>query len=354
VKWPINSAQQNQKEAGNNTRILKCPIGRTHAKHRRQHHLPPEAKDFTNQGRDRDDASNIGDRLLLGGGGDRHGRFGGEDGKLYLTIRSGLCLAGIPIEADHVIDAEVFAILDFDHDEGDDAGIGDFVGSGGGDVGGLFLLEHDFVVAAVDFGGTGDDNPMFAAVVVHLPADFAARLDFDSVNPVVGGFFEQGEGAPTANLGDVGDGLLAFGGFGGGFGHDKSGLSVDRPIIVDRAAIRFGQKICGIDRESAVQKRIYDLIYEYCPMEPITLATIVATLIATKATEKVGEKIGEGAFNRLLETFHRKAPDTVKRLAAVADPNVIDAEIIDEVWRATAEPEVKAAVDAVAAEMGAV
>jgi hypothetical protein len=88
-------------------------------------------------------------------------------------------------------------------------------------------------------------------------------------------------------------------------------------------------------------------------MDPITLATIVATLLATKATEKVGEKLGEGAFNRLLEAFHRNAPDTVKRLAAVADPNVIDAEIIEDVQRVLAEPEVKAAVDAVAAEIGA-
>lgn len=126
------------------------------------------------------------------------------------------------------------------------------MGGGGGDVGGLLLLEHDFVVAAVDFGGAGDDDPMFAAVVVHLPADFAARLDFDAVDPVGGGFFEQGEGAPAADLGDVGDGIFASGGFGGGFGHGWWGLSVDRPIIVDRATIRFGQKICGIDRESAV------------------------------------------------------------------------------------------------------
>jgi hypothetical protein len=116
--------------------------------------------------------------------------------------------------------------LDFDHDEGDDAGIGDFVGGGGGDVGGLLLLEHEFVVAAVDFGGAGDDDPMFAAVVVHLPADFAARLDFDPVDPVGGGFFKQGEGAPAADLGDVGFGGFALGLRSGGIGHDGWGLSV--------------------------------------------------------------------------------------------------------------------------------
>ncbi len=84
-------------------------------------------------------------------------------------------------------------------------------------------------------------------------------------------------------------------------------------------------------------------------MEPITLATIALTLIATKATEKVGEKIGEGAIvqgKKLLNMLRRKSPETVLRLEA-ADPNVIDAVIIEEVKRvAAAEPEVQAAIDA--------
>jgi hypothetical protein len=90
-------------------------------------------------------------------------------------------------------------------------------------------------------------------------------------------------------------------------------------------------------------------------MEPITLVTIALTLIATKATEKVGEKLGEGAIaqgKKLLDVLRRKSPDTVLRLEAAADPNVIDAEIIDEVKRvAAAEPEVQAAVDATAQAM---
>jgi hypothetical protein len=88
-------------------------------------------------------------------------------------------------------------------------------------------------------------------------------------------------------------------------------------------------------------------------MEPITLVTIALTLIATKATEKVGEKLGEGAIaqgKKLLDVLRRKSPDTVLRLEAVADPNVIDAVIIEEVKRvAAAEPEVQAAVDATVA-----
>jgi len=83
-------------------------------------------------------------------------------------------------------------------------------------------------------------------------------------------------------------------------------------------------------------------------MDPITLATIVATLIATKAIEKVGEKIGERGIQeggKLVDALRRKAPDTVKRLESVADPNVIDAEIIEEVRKVAAtEPEVQAAV----------
>jgi hypothetical protein len=85
-------------------------------------------------------------------------------------------------------------------------------------------------------------------------------------------------------------------------------------------------------------------------MEPITLVTIALKLIATKATEKFGEKLGEGAIaqgKKLLDVLRRKSPETVLRLEAAVDPNVIDAEIIEEVKRvAAAEPEVQAAVDA--------
>lgn len=88
-------------------------------------------------------------------------------------------------------------------------------------------------------------------------------------------------------------------------------------------------------------------------MDPITLATIALTLLATKATEKVGEKLGEGAIasaQQLMKLLQRRSPDTVKRLAAASDPNVIDVEIIEEVKRvAAADPEVQAAVNATAA-----
>ncbi|NJO50163.1 MAG: hypothetical protein HC840_12800 [Leptolyngbyaceae cyanobacterium RM2_2_4] len=91
-------------------------------------------------------------------------------------------------------------------------------------------------------------------------------------------------------------------------------------------------------------------------MDPITVATIALTLVATKATEKVGEQLGEGVIastRNLLEVLRRKSPDTVKRLESQADdPDVIDAEIIEEVQQvAASEPEVREALDVTAQAM---
>ncbi|NJR70363.1 MAG: hypothetical protein HC771_18300 [Synechococcales cyanobacterium CRU_2_2] len=89
-------------------------------------------------------------------------------------------------------------------------------------------------------------------------------------------------------------------------------------------------------------------------MDPITLATVALTLLATKATEKIGEQLGEGAIasaQQLMALLQRKSPDTVKRLAAADDPNVIDVEVVEEELRQVmaADPEVRAAVNATAA-----
>ena len=62
-------------------------------------------------------------------------------------------------------------------------------------------------------------------------------------------------------------------------------------------------------------------------MDPITLAIIPLTLLATKATETVGEKLGEGvvaAGQMFLAALWKQSPETVKRLEAASDPNVID------------------------------
>jgi hypothetical protein len=90
-------------------------------------------------------------------------------------------------------------------------------------------------------------------------------------------------------------------------------------------------------------------------MDPIAIALAAVVLVSTKATEKVGEKLGEGtlaAARGLLTLLRRKAPETTKRLAAAESPDVIEAEIIEEVRQvAAADPEVAAAVEATAQQM---
>ncbi|CAN5573672.1 hypothetical protein BH23CYA1_BH23CYA1_08820 [soil metagenome] len=88
-------------------------------------------------------------------------------------------------------------------------------------------------------------------------------------------------------------------------------------------------------------------------MEPITLAiaalTIVAGGITAGATNKIGEGLGEGlvtAAQQWLAQLRQHSPETVKRLAAVSDPNVIDVEILEEVKQvAAAHPDVQAAMN---------
>ncbi|WP_008318733.1 hypothetical protein [Leptolyngbya sp. PCC 6406] len=90
-------------------------------------------------------------------------------------------------------------------------------------------------------------------------------------------------------------------------------------------------------------------------MDPIAIAVAALVLMSTKATEKVGEKLGEGtlaATRGLWAVLRRKAPDTAKRLAAAESPEVIDAEIIEEVRRVAAvDPSVAASVAATAEQM---
>ncbi|MEL6493459.1 MAG: hypothetical protein AAFQ95_26255 [Cyanobacteria bacterium J06621_3] len=99
-------------------------------------------------------------------------------------------------------------------------------------------------------------------------------------------------------------------------------------------------------------------------MEPITLAiaalTAVATGITAGATGEIGKPLGEGvvaAAKRWLERLNHHSPETVQRLAAVSDPNVIDVEILEEIEQvAAAQPDVQAAMNetavAAAAESG--
>ena len=90
-------------------------------------------------------------------------------------------------------------------------------------------------------------------------------------------------------------------------------------------------------------------------MEPITLAAIALTLVATKMTEKVADRLGDGviaAAKHLLNLLQQRSPETVRRLESADDPEVIDAEIVEEVRQvAAADPEVQTAVTATAQAM---
>jgi hypothetical protein len=94
-------------------------------------------------------------------------------------------------------------------------------------------------------------------------------------------------------------------------------------------------------------------------MEPLT-ATLIATLILTKAFEKTGEKLGEAALaqgGKLLAVLRRKSPDTAVAIEKVAQqPELAEQEpenfgtatLVGQVEAATADPEVKQAVDELA------
>lgn len=95
-------------------------------------------------------------------------------------------------------------------------------------------------------------------------------------------------------------------------------------------------------------------------MEPITLAIAALTAVAGGITAGATGKLGEGlitAAQQWLAQLRQHSPETVKRLAAVEDPNVIDVEVLEEVKQvAASQPDVQAAmtktVMAAAAEGG--
>ena len=83
-------------------------------------------------------------------------------------------------------------------------------------------------------------------------------------------------------------------------------------------------------------------------MEPITLAIAALTAVAGGITAGATGKLGEGLMTsaqQWLAQLRQHSPETVKRLAAVGDPNVIDVEILEEVKQvAAAQPDVRAAM----------
>ena len=86
-------------------------------------------------------------------------------------------------------------------------------------------------------------------------------------------------------------------------------------------------------------------------MEPITWAAAFAVLteVAKGITSGATGKVGEGlvaAAQQWLAKLRQHSPETVKRLEAVSDPNVIDVEILKEVRQVAADhPDVQAAMN---------
>ena len=83
-----------------------------------------------------------------------------------------------------VVFADVDAVLDFDEFQGDAAGVGDLVEDGLRDEDGLAFVEHDGFLALRDAGGAAEEDPVLAAVVVHLLRDGFAGLDADFLHGI--------------------------------------------------------------------------------------------------------------------------------------------------------------------------
>ncbi len=89
----------------------------------------------------------------------------------------------------------------------------------------------------------------------------------------------------------------------------------------------------------------------------IAALTAVAGGITAGATGKMGEGLVTAA-QQWLTQLRQHSPNTVKRLAAVGDPNIIEVEILEEVKQvAASQPDVQAAMNetvmAAAADSGA-
>lgn len=83
-------------------------------------------------------------------------------------------------------------------------------------------------------------------------------------------------------------------------------------------------------------------------MDPVTLAIAALTAVAGGVTAGATGKMGEALYasaQRWLAQLQQHSPETVRRLAAADDPNVIDVEILEEVKQvAAAQPDVRAAM----------
>jgi hypothetical protein len=117
-------------------------------------------------------------------------------GRRTMLVGAGI----IVLEPDNIIFAKVFAVLDFDQNQGNHAGVLQAVRGALGHVGRLVAAEDDRRIAAFDFGGTRDHDPVLAAVVVHLEAQTVARFDINPLDFVAFAFFQNRKGTPRAQF----------------------------------------------------------------------------------------------------------------------------------------------------------
>src|SRR5687768_15234820 len=107
------------------------------------------------------------------------------------------------VEAQDVVLADVVAGLDLDHHAVDGAWIGQAVHRSGADVGGLVRTHEDLLLVAQHLGHSGNDDPMLAAMVMHLQRQAAAGPDDDALDLEARAFLQDGVRAPWPMHGSV-------------------------------------------------------------------------------------------------------------------------------------------------------
>src|SRR5450830_165887 len=88
----------------------------------------------------------------------------------------------VVIKTNNIVFPEVIAALHFDHHAINLAGVGETVGSAGGNVGRLVRAEGDFVLAVHYLGGARNHHPVLAAPVMILQRKRGTGLDHDTLD----------------------------------------------------------------------------------------------------------------------------------------------------------------------------
>ena len=108
------------------------------------------------------------------------------------TVDAGVVVA----EADDIIFAQVLAVLHLNNHQRDDARVLQAMLGARGHVGGLVGRNELFFVSAGDLGGAGNDNPVFASMVVLLQAKAMLGQNHDPLDFVARALFQHCKAAP--------------------------------------------------------------------------------------------------------------------------------------------------------------